>query len=60
MIIDVITIFPEMFIPVIGESIIKRGRAKGLVKINIHDLRDYSSNIHKKVDSPSYGGGGMV
>ena len=60
MIIDVITIFPEMFFPVIEESIIKRGRAKGLVKINIHDLRDYSLNIHKKVDSPSYGGGGMV
>lgn len=49
-----------MFSPVIGESIIKRAQKKGLVKINIHDLRDYSDDPHKKVDLPSYGGGGMV
>ncbi|MFH1503995.1 MAG: tRNA (guanosine(37)-N1)-methyltransferase TrmD [Candidatus Omnitrophota bacterium] len=60
MIIDVITIFPKMFSPVIGESIIKRAQAKGLLKINIHNLRDYSLDFHKKVDAPSYGGGGMV
>ncbi|MBU0877977.1 MAG: tRNA (guanosine(37)-N1)-methyltransferase TrmD [Candidatus Omnitrophica bacterium] len=60
MIIDVITIFPKMFSPVIKESIIKRAQNKGLVKINIHNLRDYSSCPHKKVDAPSYGGGGMV
>lgn len=60
MIIDVITIFPKMFSPVIGESIIKRAKSKGLVKINIHDLRDYTSDPHKKIDAPSYGGGGMV
>jgi len=60
MIIDVVTIFPKIFSPVIGESIIKRAQNKGLVKINIHDLRKYSSDPHKKVDSPSYGGGGMV
>ncbi len=60
MLIDVITIFPQMFSPVMGESIIKRARNKGLVKINIHDLRDYSSGRHRKVDAPSYGGGGMV
>ena len=60
MIIDVVTIFPKMFSPVVGESIIKRARNKGLVKINLHDLRDYSSDPHKKVDAPSYGGGGMV
>ncbi len=60
MIIDVITIFPKMFSPVVGESIIKRAQNKGLVKINLHDLRKYSCDPHKKVDSPSYGGGGMV
>jgi len=60
MIIDVITIFPKMFFPIIGESIIKRAQSKGLLKINVHNLRDYSSDVHKKVDSPSYGGGGMV
>lgn len=60
MIIDVITIFPKMFSPVIGESIIKIGVTKGLVKINVHNLRDYSVDRHQKVDAPSYGGGGML
>lgn len=61
MLIDVVTIFPKMFSPVIGESIIKRAQAKGLVKIRIHNLRDYSPNSHRKIDAPSYGGGsGMV
>lgn len=60
MIIDVVTIFPNMFSPVIGESIIKRALNKGLVKIAIHDLRDYTCDPHRKVDAPSYGGGGMV
>ncbi len=61
MIIDVITIFPKMFSPVLGESIIKRAQEKGLVKIRVHNLRDYSSVPHKKVDAPSFGGGpGMV
>ena len=60
MIIDIVTIFPKMFSPVIAESIIKRAQNKGLVKINIHDLRKYTSDSHKKIDAPSYGGGGMV
>ncbi|UCG35039.1 MAG: tRNA (guanosine(37)-N1)-methyltransferase TrmD [Candidatus Omnitrophota bacterium] len=60
MIIDVITIFPKMFSPVVGESIIKRAQSKGLVKINLHDLRDYTRDPHQKIDASSYGGGGMV
>lgn len=60
MLIDIITIFPGMFKPVINESIIKRAQVKGLAKIRIHDLRDYSDDRHKKIDAPSYGGGGMV
>ncbi len=61
MIIDVITIFPEMFRPVLEESIIKRAKEKGLVKITVHNLRDYSDIPHRKVDAPSFGGGpGMV
>ena len=60
MIIDIVTIFPKMFSPVMDESIIKRAQGKGLVKIHTHDLRDYSDNPHKKIDSSSYGGGGMV
>ncbi|MFA6281627.1 MAG: tRNA (guanosine(37)-N1)-methyltransferase TrmD [Candidatus Omnitrophota bacterium] len=60
MIIDIITIFPEMFAPVVNESIIKRAQAKGLAKIKVHNLRDYTDDPHKKVDAPGFGGGGMV
>ncbi|MFH1768685.1 MAG: tRNA (guanosine(37)-N1)-methyltransferase TrmD [Candidatus Omnitrophota bacterium] len=61
MIIDVLTIFPQMFKPIIGESMVKRAQEKGLLKIHVHDLRDYSLLPHKKVDAPSFGGGpGMV
>jgi len=59
--IDVISIFPKMFEPVLGESIIKRAQAKNKVKINIHDLRDYTLDRHRKVDDRPFGGGaGMV
>lgn len=60
MIIDIITIFPEMFKPVLEESIINRAQRKGLVKVNLHDLRDYSDNPNRKIDDSAYGGGGMV
>ena len=59
--IDIITIFPKMFKPVLGESIIKRAQNKGKVKIYIHNLRNYSLDKHKKVDDRPFGGGsGMV
>jgi tRNA (guanine37-N1)-methyltransferase len=59
--IDIITIFPKMFEPVLNESIIKRAREKGKVKIYIHNLRDYSRGKHRKVDDRPFGGGsGMV
>jgi len=59
--IDVITIFPEIFKAVVKESIIKRAQEKKKVLINIHDLRDYTLNRHKKVDDRPFGGGpGMV
>jgi tRNA (guanine37-N1)-methyltransferase len=59
--IDIITIFPKMFAPVLNESIIKRAQAKRLVKISIHDLRDYTDGKHRKVDDRPFGGGpGMV
>ncbi|MBN2830941.1 MAG: tRNA (guanosine(37)-N1)-methyltransferase TrmD [Candidatus Omnitrophica bacterium] len=61
MIIDVVTIFPKMFDAVLNESIIKRAQAKGKVKFHIHDLRDYTSDKHRKVDDRPFGGGaGMV
>lgn len=59
--IDIITIFPDMFEPILGESIIKRAQKKGLVEINIHDLREYTTDKHKTVDDRPFGGGaGMV
>ncbi len=59
--IDIITIFPKMFEPVLNESIMKRAKEKGKVKIYTHDLRDYTFDKHRKVDDRPYGGGsGMV
>jgi len=59
--IDIITIFPEMFAPVLNESIVKRAQNKGKVKICVHDLRDYTFDKHRKVDDRPFGGGsGMV
>ena len=59
--IDVLTLFPDMFNGVFAESIIKRAIDNKLVEINIHNIRDYSKDPHKKVDDTPYGGGaGMV
>ena len=59
--IDVLTLFPDMFNSVFDESIIKRAISNNLVEINIHNIRDYSKDPHKKVDDTPYGGGaGMV
>ncbi len=58
---DIITIFPEAFESYLNASMIKRGRAKKLVDIRIHDLRKFTVGKHKKVDDRPYGGGpGMV
>ncbi len=59
--IDIITIFPKMFSPVLNESMVKRAQNKGKVRIYIHNLRDYTLDKHKKVDDRPFGGGsGMV
>jgi len=59
--IDVITIFPGMFAPVLGESMMRLAQEKGLVEVAVHDLRDYSEEKHRNVDDRPYGGGpGMV
>lgn len=61
MIFDVITIFPDMISPVFSFGILKKAIDKGLVRINIHDLRDFTTDAHKTVDDRPYGGGdGMV
>ena len=57
---DVLTLFPEMFSS-LEESIIGKAREKGLIEINLINIRDFSKDKHKKVDDTPYGGGaGMV
>ena len=59
--IDILTLFPEMFQGPFSESIIKRAQEKGLVELVCHNIRDYSTNKHKKVDDYAFSGGaGMV
>ena len=59
--IDILTLFPSMFDGFINESIIKRAIESKKVEINIHNIRDYSKDPHKKVDDYGFGGGaGMV
>lgn len=55
---DVLTIFPGMFEGPLTESILKRGRQKGLIEVRLHDLRDYAHDRHRQVDDTPYGGGG--
>jgi tRNA (guanine37-N1)-methyltransferase len=59
--IDVLTLFPQIFEGPFTESILKRAVAKGLVNIDLHNIRDYSLSKHKNVDDYPFGGGaGMV
>ena len=60
--IDIITVLPELLESPLGNSIVKRARAKGLVEIVVHNLRDYSTDLrHHRVDDYAFGfGAGMV
>ena len=59
--IDIMTLFPEMCESVLGESIIGRARENGFVDIACHNIRDYTTDKHNRVDDAPYGGGmGMV
>lgn len=59
--IDILTLFPKMFEGFLSESIINRAIRNNKVIINIHNIRDYSKDPHKKVDDYGFGGGaGMV
>ncbi len=58
--IDILTLFPEMFSPLF-ESIIGRAQEGGKIQINVHDIRDYTLDKHRKCDDYPFGGGaGMV
>lgn len=59
--IDIITVLPEMFESPLGCSILKRAQNKGLAEFHVHNLRDYTTNKHRKVDDYPFGGeAGMV
>ncbi len=59
--IDVLTIFPGMFDGFLDESIIKRAQEQGLIKIFLHDIRQYAQDKHSTVDDYPFGGGpGMI
>lgn len=58
---DIITIFPKFFDSYLKESLIARAQKKKLIKINVHNLRDWTKDSHKTVDDRPFGGGlGMV
>lgn len=58
---DIITIFPKTIEEYINTGIVRIAREKGLVEINVHDLRKWTTDKHKTVDDTPYGGGpGMI
>ncbi len=58
---DIITVFPNIFDSYFNESILKRAQRRKLITITIHNLRDFVTDRHRKVDDTPYGGGpGMV
>jgi len=59
--IDILTLFPKMFQGPFAESIVKRAMGKGLITVNLHDLRQWTADKHQTVDDRPFGGGvGMV
>lgn len=59
--IDILTIFPEMFEAPLSGSIVGKARERGLVEINIHNIRDFTVDKHKVTDDYPFGGGvGMI
>jgi tRNA (guanine37-N1)-methyltransferase len=61
MIIDIITVLPDLLEGPFNHSILKRAKEKGLLTINLHNLRDYTNYKHGQIDDYQFGGGaGMV
>jgi tRNA (guanine37-N1)-methyltransferase len=61
MVFDILTLFPEMFTGPFSASILKRAVDRGIIRINLINIRDYSPNRHRTVDDAPFGGGaGMV
>jgi tRNA (guanine37-N1)-methyltransferase len=59
--IDILTLFPDMLQAVLAESMLGRAQKMGKLQLGLHNIRDFSTNKHKKVDDAPYGGtAGMV
>ena len=59
--IDILTVLPELLEGPLNHSILKRAQNKGLVEIVVHNLRDFSTDKHRRVDDYPFGGSaGMV
>ena len=57
---DVVTIFPEYLAP-LGVSLLGKAQERGLLDVHVHDLRDWTDDVHRTVDDAPYGGGpGML
>jgi len=58
---DILTLFPEMFAPMLGTSIPKRAAEKGVAEYHLTNIRDFATDPHQSVDDKPFGGGpGMV
>lgn len=58
---DIMTLFPDLVLGVLGESIIGRAQKAGHISVHAHNIRDFANNKHRKVDDTVYGGGfGML
>lgn len=55
---DIFTLFPEVFAPYLGTSILKRAEENGLVSYHLHQIRDWTTDRHHTTDDEPYGGGG--
>jgi tRNA (guanine37-N1)-methyltransferase len=55
---DVFTLFPDIFAPYLGISILQRAIAKGLLEVHLHDIRGWATDKHHVTDDTPYGGGG--
>ncbi len=55
---DVFTLFPGLIFPYLEESILQRARERGLIRVEVHDIRAYTQDRHHVTDEPPYGGGG--
>ncbi|HEX2309457.1 MAG TPA: tRNA (guanosine(37)-N1)-methyltransferase TrmD, partial [Vicinamibacterales bacterium] len=58
---DIVTIFPRMFEAPLGEGVVGRAIESGIVDVVVHDLREFTTDLHRSVDDVPFGGGpGMV